>query len=217
MKLALKTAVVAIALMTGVAAFAASDEEDEVPGVWYGSVSVGQAHNKFNSTFGGWSGSVASTNVTDKKTGLKVAAGYKFTQNFSMEVGYTNLGKFVYGNTLPPGGVLLNGGTITDNYSVDALHISAVGTAPIYKDFSLFGKVGVSRITVKTDIAVPAAVGVSGSSSFTQSKALVGVGLRYDVNRFGVRAEYEDYGNVGNPSTNTSRDSLMSVGLDVRF
>lgn len=155
----------------------------------------------------------------DSDTAYKLVVGYKFNPYFAVEGGYTNLGQFDYKYT---GVGTLAGDTGKVKYKADAWHASAVGILPFAERFSLFGKLGVAATNAKNSFDVNApALGIvdSGSERKSRTNLLLGVGLGYDVTKnINVRAEYEDYGRLGNSGdTGRVNASVWSLGMNYQF
>lgn len=133
--------------------------------------------------------------IDDKDTTWNIAIGYRFTQNWSAELGYANLGEYNVRYTDNLG----LGLTDNSNYEVTALKLAGVGSFPVAQGFSLLGKLGLARTTAENTANV-SALGVTDSQTLKKNKTRLfwGVGAQYDFNRnIGVRVEYEDYGKVG--------------------
>jgi OOP family OmpA-OmpF porin len=185
---------------------------------WFGGLSLGRSSNRFNTAdFASRIPGVSeSQNKTD--TGYKFFAGYQLTPYFGLEGGYTDLGKFSYN---------YSGATsATSTYKANAWSLAATGTAPLGQGFSLIGKLGFARTQAKDSIGDPGGLlmGVAnpallGNSTSSRTAFLWGGGLEYAFNRmYSLRAEYEDYGRVGDSnSTGSAKDGLWSVGLKVNF
>lgn len=139
---------------------------------------------------------IARTRISDdgvklNATGGAVFAGYQFNETFGLELGYRNFGS--------------DSVTIA-NTKVDvkgnALQLSVLGSLPLNKEFSVFGRLGVNRVEAK-------ATAGNGSAKESDTKALIGVGLRYAVSKeFGLRVEFQK------PESNTN---VLSIGADIRF
>lgn len=128
---------------------------------------------------------------TLKDTSFAVFGGYAFNDTVSLELGYRNLGKDTV--TIAKVPVTVKG---------NALQLSAVLSAPLSADFSVFGRLGVNRLEAKASSA-----GVSEKDN--ETKALIGFGARYAISKqFGLRAEFQK------PASNIK---VFSFGADYRF
>jgi OOP family OmpA-OmpF porin len=130
-----------------------------------------------------------STDRSD--TGGKIYGGYEFTPNFSLELGYADLGKFSS-----------SAGTVKGNGAFADL----VGTMPLGNNFSLLGRVGAFNGKLENSLL--------GSERGTSYK--VGAGVQYDfAKNLGVRGEWERY-RFDALGTKSNTD-LYSVGVNYRF
>lgn len=125
--------------------------------------------------------------LTFKGNTVSVFGGYNFSENVAVEVGYRDLGK----DTVD--GVRLK---------ANGLQVSAILSAPVSTDFAVYGRLGVNRLEAK-------ATGNGLSGKETDTKALIGFGARYAINKeFGLRAEFQK------PASNVR---VLSIGADYRF
>ncbi len=158
----------------------------------YIGASVGSAETKLNAD--GFS-------LKDSDTGFKLTAGYEFTKNFGVEIGYADLGK----PSIASGG---------DMAFAEPRSYYLAGTAayPIDEAFSVFAKAGVTNNRTK--------VGASGigSEKFTHTAAIFGVGAAYNFtkNIAGV-IEYENFGKTLDEQGANLKSDLISIGLRYKF
>lgn len=202
-----------VAVLSGLALSASAAD-----GGWYGGLSLGRSTNRFNTAdfASGIPGVSESQNQKDEA--FKFFGGYQFNPNFGLEGGYTDLGKFSYN---------YSGATsAASTYKTHAWSLAATGTAPLGQGFSLFGKLGLALTQAKDSISDPGNLlaGVTtpallGNSSHSRTAVMWGAGAEYAFNsRYSLRAEYEDYGRVGDSnSTGSAKDGLWSMGLKVNF
>ena len=147
-------------------------------------------------------GGVPSTFANPGTTNL--AAGYRFNSNFSLELGYHQLGDSTLSNSI--GGVTLSAKSVT---------LSAIGAYPLNSTFDLLGKVGFASnsYTVAATGGYTFADGTqsaSGSSSGTNW----GVGAAYHATtKVGVRAMYESLGTFATGVT----ASAVTLGVTYDF
>ena len=154
---------------------------------------------------------VSLTGGNSSRTSLKIFGGFKFTPNWGLEAQYSDLGKRDL--------VLTNGGAQfgTGSLKASQLSIAATGTLPLASNFSLFGKLGVSGNSAKTNLTAPA-VGFAATSSGNKSDLMFGVGVLYDITpTIAVRAEYEDFGKFNSGGGASIRANNFSVGLQFAF
>jgi hypothetical protein len=139
-------------------------------------------------------GDVGKSRISDiefKGTSYALYGGYNFSDSIAAEVGYRNLGKETY---------TLSGRSATVKLS--AFQVSAVFSAAVSKEFSVFGRLGVNTVDIK-------ATGPAGVGKADETRALVGFGARYALSKeFGLRAEFQK------PASDVK---VFSFGADYRF
>ena len=138
------------------------------------------------------------TSVTSKyaangdDVSLGAALGYQYTPNFGFEV-YTRSLSFI-----PLAAMLSSPGYYPDQH----YGIAAIGSLPLNESFSLFGRAGLGRTTMKPNR--------SGMSDRTDTDAVVGLGVRYAFNRnFSLSLE--------GTYLNKSEVSIYSFGARYQF
>lgn len=171
----------------------------------YVGFNAGRAQQKLSIDEDGSSGK-------DSATGYKLYGGYEFNQYFGVQGGYVDMGK---GKGSYDDGVV-NG---TLNSKIKSLYIAAIGSLPVNQQFSLFGKLGVSRNRVKfADNWVEAGVAGFYSDSKTRTTPLIGVGAEYRFTKhLAAVAEYEDFGKVRKEEGGHLKARMFSVGLHYHF
>jgi len=170
---------------------------------WYAGASLGQAQADVDCS--------GTTSCDDKDSTWKLFAGYQINRNFSVELGYSDLGA-VTAST--PSFVLFPFVIPAANLKIESTvwELVGIGSLPVAERFSIFGKLGLYR--ADTDVAVD--FGASGSTSQSDSNTdlTFGVGLRYDFTRnFGVRAEWQRYMDVSAGDFDKSDVDAMSLGV----
>jgi OOP family OmpA-OmpF porin len=137
-------------------------------------------------------------------TAWKAYGGYQFHKDFSLEGTYINLGSYSVSQIL--GGVPFASSVV----EMAGWGVALVGKAPLGKDFSLLGRVGVyyMRLQIKD----------TGFTDNTWSPAF-GVGLQYDFNsKFSGRLEYERITNMGTASHSVSTEAnIYTLGVAYNF
>jgi OOP family OmpA-OmpF porin len=161
--------------------------------------------------------SAGATNVSSSidrtDTGYKLQLGYQFNPNFAVEGGYVSLGKMKYSATFTGGSATLEG-------KASGWNIAAVGILPINDAFSAFGKLGVIRAKLETNVSATGPGGsASGSTNATNWKPTWGFGGIYNINKaVGVRLEYERFQKLGdNDTTGQPNVDLLSAGVAYKF
>lgn len=123
--------------------------------------------------------------ANDEDTAFRILGGYQINQNFAAELAYTDFGKVqgVKGN---------------------AIELVGVGSWPVANQFSVYGKLGLSRGEFK-----------AGGVSEDSIEVTYGVGVRYDVTpTVGARLEWQNYPDVGDGASDVS---VLSVGVVFKF
>ena len=129
--------------LMALAAFASTLAMAENAG-WYGGLNFGQSRAKIDDPriiSGLLGGGFLTTSISDddRKTGYKLFGGYQFNNNFAVEGGYSDLGKFGFtANTVPLG-------SLVGNIKIKGVNLDLVGILPISEKLSAFGRVGVNR------------------------------------------------------------------------
>lgn len=158
---------------------------------FYGALDIGQTNAKDTCTGG------LIAECKDTSTAVRVAGGYQFTPMWGTEVSY---GDYSRSN--------LGGATV--KFETSGLQASGTGTFPLGHDFSVIGKAGIARTTLKV---------TTTSLSATSTKLAFGIGAQYDFSKgLSARAQYELLGTVGDANTTgTTKVTLLSVGAVLRF
>lgn len=136
-------------------------------------------------------------NCDNKDIAWKVFGGYQFTNYFSLEGGYIDLGKAKVSGS----GTNAILGTYSGTVSVDAwgTFLNAVFTLPIHENFGVFGKVGAAYTEATGKVSGTSSV--FGSGSFSESDDGIdwtyGLGINLNFKQFTIRAEWERYNGVG--------------------
>jgi OmpA-OmpF porin, OOP family len=164
---------------------------------WYIGATVGQSTGK-----DACNGLPAGVSCDDTDTALGVFGGYQFNKYIGAELGYTDLGKFT-----------ASGLGLSSEAKAKGFEVLAVGTFPIGEKFSIYGKLGFFRWDLDT----------SGSGSVSQSESGTDVtyalGVQYNfTKKFGVRAQYQLYKDIGNDATTGQSDvDVLGVGVVFKF
>lgn len=230
------------AFALGLASQVASAQESG----YYLGIGLGKSTIGFNGDdFGTQSvGSIKSTVTGD--TGYKLFGGYNFNENWAIETGYADMGRFMY-KWRATAGALYQNNIYTFDYKASSWFMAAKGALPITGQFKVFGKLGVtinkSKDTFVLDrsryISPPLApcIGYAnpdgcypvfstsaiyanpGSYTTTRTDALLGVGVEYRAYKnASIRLEYEDFGRFGNQdNTGRAKLSLWSLGVIYKF
>lgn len=168
------------ALIAGPAAAQAKDESGIYLG---GSVGYSQYKDTCKNLF---------IPCDDDDTAYRVFAGYQFNRNWAAEVGYGDFGDARGSGPIPAGG---DATFKTHSYAFD---LTAIGSVYLTQRLSLFGRLGVYMGRTTRDIEFTAFPNVNDSK--TNSGFTYGAGLGYNLWRFGLRAEWQRYDNIGTNS-----------------
>jgi len=184
---------------------------------WYFGFGTGQTKGqdwdaaRFATSFAtqGVVGTQESADPTD--FGFKAFGGYQFTKYFALEGGYTQLNTFKASGH----GATAATGALYQTQKNNLWSLAAVGTVPVTKSVSVFGKLGVNNwksITTSNVINI-------NTKDFTRRDTIdrgydpyYGVGISYALlEGVDLRGEYERYDLGG------QKVDFLSGGLAVRF
>ncbi len=216
----LKAALFSFTIGLGFALASANTLAQQSTKPWYGGVSIGQSTVKIKDDVLPIIGATAtslSKNETD--TGFKAYIGYRFNQNFALEGGWTDFGKFSATRTMTAPGF----GTVQANVKASGAHLDALGIWPLQNNLTLFGKLGALYDTVETNASTTGAVvfpaGTNTNPKHSGLNWKFGLGAGYDFTpTVGARVEWERAKNLGDSSTGGKADvDLLSVGVVFRF
>ena len=173
---------------------------------WYVGASPGQAQVDVDCS--------GTTSCDDKDSTWKIFGGYQINRNFSVEVGYSDLGAVTASTpsfVVPPFVIP------AANLKVEstAWELVGIGSLPLAERFSIFGKLGLYYGETDSSVDFGALGAVSESDSTTDFT--LGVGVRYDFTRnFGLRAEWQRY--TGLKALDEESDvDVMSLGVVWKF
>ena len=132
---------------------------------------------------------VGASKTDSEETSWKVYGGYQFTPNWGIELGYTDLGRYL-------------------GSGAEAWSIAGTGTILMGPNWSLLGKLGATSNNTH----------FPGSSDH-RNGVLVGIGVGYSFTKnVGMRLEYEDFGKLtSNGQGNDSRGNNISLSLKYSF
>ncbi len=184
---------------------------------WYVGGNVGESHARIDDAriTGGLQGAgFGTTSISDDRNefGFKVFGGYQFNRYFALEGGYFNMGKFSFkANTVPAG-------TLDGSLKLQGGDVDAIGLLPITKQFSLFGRVGLTYADATDSFNGTGAVHpLDPSPSKREFNYKLGLGAQYQITpSLALRAEVERY-RIDDAVGNKGDIDLVSVGLLYRF
>jgi OOP family OmpA-OmpF porin len=222
MRAATASTTLALAVLAALASPFAMADAPWVPSLtddsyWYGGLNLGQSRAKIDDARisddllgGGFT--TTSISDDDHHLGYKIFAGYKFNQNFAIESGYFDLGRFGFTAATLPAGALAG------EVRVRGVNADAVGMLPFTEKLSGFARIGLDYIQARDSFAGTGLVRVSDSNpGKDQLSYKFGLGLQYDfTTRMGARLEMERY--RVNPAVGNKGDiDLLSIGMVMRF
>jgi OmpA-OmpF porin, OOP family len=221
MKAIKKSAVLscAIAVLTTSSVSLAQEQTQEG---WYIGGNIGQSRAHVNAlkigndvTPATFSTSYLGHNTID--SGYKLFAGYQFSDHFSLEGGYFDLGEHQFNFLSAPTGTV-PAGLLNANMQVRGINLDVVGQVPFTEKLSAFARVGVNyALTQDTFTGAGTAAELGGKLSDRDTFGKAGVGLQYAFNdAWAMRVEGERY-RVSNGITDHNEVDLYSVGLVYRF
>jgi OOP family OmpA-OmpF porin len=195
---------------------------------WYVGGHVGRSSTSFNGTDFNATGGVSKT-TEEHDTAWKLLLGYNFDQNWALEGFYTSLGEpkvkysgIVVGTTV--------GGTGEIKMRNDAWGIAVKGTIPVHQQWDIYGRLGWTYNRSEMNASFSLADTYFGTvaqtnwgASENRSDVLLGVGVEWKPQKnWGIRLEYENYGEFGNKldnytDTGRSDSDMWSLGVVVRF
>lgn len=190
-----RSAVVVLALAAGSAVAVPALAQGAQP--YYLGASIGQT-----TASDGCSGIIVpGITCNDSDTAWRILGGYRINPNFSVELGYQDLGK-----------VRATGFGVDGEVMANVWELVGIGTLPLKNRFSVYGKLGGYR----GDTKLRSNAGFSGSD--TNTDFTFGVGGRYDFSpQIAFRAEYQSYQSVGGSNVGTSDFDVISVGALFNF
>lgn len=181
---------------------------------WYGTVNLGVGRTTADSASNGLSANGASGSIDQDRTraAAGLSLGYQITPNFAVEAGWQDLGHYRYnaGLTAP------TADSVNGTWRASGFKLVGVGSMPVAKDLSVYGKGGVFFSRTEFD-----AYGANTSMDQTKDRAVltVGAGLAYSLTpRLDATAGWDRYQGLGdNASTGRSNIDTYSVGLKYKF
>lgn len=155
--------------------------------------------------------------ATNNPATYKLQLGYKLDDRWSIEGGYTDLGRISYqanGTTAGPTAF-----SASEAIRISAWNLSAIAALPVTENFSLLGKVGATRVEVSDAVSATATMpGVLAKLWLTtntiKSGLTYGLGLKLAIDkRFMVRTDVDSY----DTGVSIGRVNVWSIGLGYHF
>lgn len=153
----------------------------------------------------------------DQDAAWRFFGGYQFNRNWALELGYGDFGEAQGTGAIPAGG---NATFRTHSYGFD---LTGIGNLYLTQRLSLFGRLGAYMGRTTRDIEFTNFPNVHEAK--TNSGFTYGAGLGYNLGRFGVRAEWQRYDNIGTNQNSgieggpsgTDQVDVFSLALLFRF
>lgn len=149
---------------------------------------------------------VSSENIS---TGFKVFGGYQVNQYFGVEAGFVDF------NDVKSDSTVSGPRSVYTTAQNDAWTLAAVGTLPVTKNISVFGKLGASSWNSNLKSVATDSIGFKSSEHEGRDgyDAFYGLGVSYALveNMVDLRAEMERY------KLDDADISLLTAGLAVKF
>lgn len=163
----------------------------------------------------GWLGGIrpvalAVHEEADVDIGYRHFGGYRFSRNWAVELGYSDLGR---GNEGEPGP------QTTQKYGLQtsAWTLAGTGILPLGQSFSLKGRLGLSMATPDATLSGASSSAVGSALPRYRPSLSWGFGGQYDLTgTVGLRVDYNNYGRLAD-DPNGERSDLWSINAVVRF
>ena len=200
-----------LALSSSVAAAQSGERQG-----WYAGLDVG--YSRLGIGGGDIDGALAnqgvagSTSIDQSDKSYGISGGYRVNRNFAVEAAWESLGSYSYSSPTATD-------TISGKLKADALSLSALGIYPFTRNWSAYGKLGITRTS--TDLTAGSASGATAVSNQSGSSAgwLIGAGLTYDFDAgYYTKLGWDRYERVGDSaSTGKGSIDIYQIGVGMRF
>jgi OmpA-OmpF porin, OOP family len=145
----------------------------------------------------------------EKDNAFKVFGGLQVNPNFALEVAYLDLGEAKISGTDTVFG------TFEQTIAVTGFNVAAVLSAPVGERFKILGKAGIFLWDMDLNLASSL---VSGSLSESGNSFMFGLGGAMELDRVGVRLEWERFVDVGEEDVTGQSDvDVVSASIYIRF
>lgn len=181
-----------------------------VIGAFWACGALAQAPASSNGWYLGGGIRPAAPALEDTDIGYRNFGGFRFSRNFGVELGYSDLGRSpdsVEPAFLPQ-----------QKYGAhtSAWTLAGTGVLPLGSAFSIQGRLGVSLAAPDATL-IAAGSGIGSAFPRYRPTVLWGFGGQYDVTgSVGLRLDYNNFGRVGD-DPNGARSDLWSINAVVRF
>ena len=190
---------------------------------WYVGAGLGAGHavdadsNVFNSVSVMTNNAVPVAGSYDSSRSLyQLFGGFRFNRYFAAEVGYVDFGRYTLNSVAAVG---TNYVAVSATDRIDALYIAAVGTYPVNRIVSVFGKLGLANSRDRETCFVSGAFCPSADDSATEP--VIGLGVEFPFAsapwrpHWALRVEYDVYSSIGSGYEYTSGnfDAITANGV----
>lgn len=163
-----------------------------------------------------------TVSCNDTDVAARLGAGYQFSTTWGVELAYAHLASVTSEGTTTA--IAPNGAAITVPYGalirIRGPLLAGVATIPLGEKWSVITKLGTLRLA-DINVLVETSGGANGSWSHigtTRVGQYWGIGGLYDyTDTFSIRAQYEDFGRLGNAATGKFAVKTLSLGLVYKF
>jgi OmpA-OmpF porin, OOP family len=151
----------------------------------------------------------------DHDSAWRFFGGYQFNRNWSVELGYGDMGESSGQGTTNFG---VTGRFSRKTYGFD---LSGIGSIYMTQRLAAYGRLGAYMVRTTYDEDIPGLLDTHTGQ--TNSGFMFGAGLSYTLGRLGVRAEWIRYDNVGGGDTgpnvvnNLDEIDVLSISVLFRF
>jgi len=200
----------ALALSSGVASAQSGEKEGWYAGLDLGYSRLGVSGSDVDGALAN-QGVAGSTSIDQSDKSYGVSGGYRLNRNFAAEMAWESLGSYSYSSPSATD-------TINGKLKASALSLSALGIYPFSRNWSAYGKLGVTRTS--TDLTASSTTGASAVSNASSSSTgwLLGAGLTYDFDSgYYVKGGWDRYDHVGDASTGKGSIDLYQIGVGMHF
>ncbi len=153
--------------------------------------------------------------ASSKDNGLSLRFGYRIDDTFSIEAGYTNLGKTDFTAQRVKSTTYL-GPMWSGELKASAYELNLVAEFEIADKWTAYGKLGAAQGKVKTELSSSAG-GISRSQGSTT--ALFGGGVNYNITKnIGAHLEWTRHQGLGASTTTGKADvNMFALGATFKF
>lgn len=153
---------------------------------------------------------LATPAVEDTDIGYRHFGGFRFSRNWGVELGYSDLGRGLE-NDEPRFHAQQKFGAQTSAWT-----LAGTGVLPLGNSFSIQGRLGFS-LTAPDATAMAPGTGIGSALPRYRPTMLWGFGGQYDLSgSVGLRLDYNNFGRL-NDDPNGMRSDLWSINAVVRF